>query len=126
MAHILVVDDDPQLRTMLERVLVQMGHKVTQAEDGLAALNTVGTRPFAIAFVDLFMPMIDGLEVIPKLLFQSPDTKIVAMSGGVYGGKGVSLLTVAERLGAARTLAKPFGIDDIERILRELLNGSAA
>jgi CheY-like chemotaxis protein len=125
MAHILVVDDDPHLRTMLERVLVQMGHNVTQAEDGLAALNTVGTRPFSIAFVDLFMPTIDGLEVIPKLLFQSPDIKIVAMSGGVYGGKGVSLLTVAERLGAARTLAKPFGIDDIERILRELLNGSA-
>jgi CheY-like chemotaxis protein len=125
MAHILVVDDDPQLRTMLERVLVQMGHDVTQAEDGLAALNTVGTRPFAIAFVDLFMPTIDGLEVIPKLLFQSPNTNIVAMSVGVYGGKGVSLLTVAERLGAARTLAKPFGIDDIERILRELLNGSA-
>ncbi len=126
MAHILVVDDDPQLRTMLERVLVQLGHDVTQAEDGLAALNTVGTRPFAIAFVDLFMPVIDGLEVIPKLLFQSPKTKIVAMSGGVYGGKAVSLLSVAERLGAARTLAKPFGIDDVEQVLGELLNGNAA
>jgi CheY-like chemotaxis protein len=120
-AHILVVDDDRDLRGTIAKVLARAGHSVTEAGDGLDALNLVGTHPFAIALVDLFMPQMDGLELIPKLQLQSPATKIVAMSGGVFGGKAVDLLRSAERLGAVRTLVKPFEMDALLALLEELL-----
>lgn len=121
MAYVLVVDDDKDVRGVIRSVLEQAGHEVTTARDGLEALNLIGTRYFAVAFVDLYMEKIDGLELIPKLRLQSPKTKIIAMSGGFMDGKGLSLLSVAERLGAVRTLTKPFGIDDLTSLVYEVL-----
>jgi CheY-like chemotaxis protein len=105
----------------MTKALARAGHEGTEARNGLEALNVVGTRPFALAFVDLFMPEMDGLELIPKLRLQSPNTRIVAMSGGVYGGKAVDLLRSAERLGAVRTLVKPFEMEALLELLGELL-----
>lgn len=121
MAYVLVVDDDDDLRSTITKVLTRAGHDVTEATDGLEALSLVGTHPFALAFVDLFMPRMDGLELIPKLQVQSPATRIVAMSGGVFGGKAVDLLRSAERLGAVRTLVKPFEMTALLGLLDELL-----
>ncbi len=121
MAYVLVVDDDKDVRGVIRSVLEQAGHEVTPARDGLEALNLIGTRDFAVALVDLYMEKIDGLELIPKLRLQSPETRIIAMSGGFRDGKGLSLLSVAERLGAVRTLTKPFGIDDLTSLVEEVL-----
>jgi len=120
MAHILVVDDDPSIRSTMARALGHAGHEVTEAKSGLDALNLVGTHPFALAFVDLYMPQMDGLELIPKLLLQSPHTKVVAMSGGLFGGKGEDLLRAAERAGAVKSLTKPFALADVLSLLEEL------
>jgi len=121
MAHILVVDDDAAQRETMRRVLERAGHEVTLAADGLEGLNVVGSKPFALAFVDLYMPRMDGLEAIPKLVFQVPALKVVAMSGGVLGGKGTDLLRVAESLGAVRALQKPFGAHELTELVTELL-----
>jgi CheY-like chemotaxis protein len=121
MAHILVVDDDPRQRATLSKILGRMGHDVAVAKDGVDALNTVTTQPFALAFVDLFMPRMDGLELIPKLMLQTPDTKIVAMSGGAFGGKALDLLRAAENLGAVRRLEKPYGVDEVQQLVEELI-----
>jgi len=120
MADILVVDDEESVRSAIARSLAQAGHAVTEAASGLDALNLVGTRQFALALVDLYMPQMDGLELIPKLLIQAPSLKIVAMSGGMYGGKGVDLLRAAERAGALKSLIKPFGMEELEAVVAEL------
>lgn len=124
MAHILVVDDDAAQRETMRKILVRAGHEVTLAADGLEALNAVVSKPFALAFVDLYMPTMDGLEAIPKLVFQVPGLKVVAMSGGVLGGKGTDLLRVAESLGAVRALQKPFGARELTELVTELLGSS--
>ena len=124
MAHILVVDDDASQRETMRRILQRAGYEITLAADGLEALNVVGSRPFALAFVDLYMSRMDGLEAIPKLVFQVPDLKVVAMSGGVLGGKGTDLLRVAEDLGAVRALQKPFGARELVELVAELLGPS--
>jgi len=121
MAHILVVDDDDAQRDVLRRLLENRGHEVEVAADGLEALNLVGAMSFDVAIVDMYMPRMDGLQLIPKLRVQSAHTKVVAMSGGVFGGKGKDLLSEARRLGAERTLEKPFGTDELTGVLQELL-----
>ena len=121
MAHILVVDDEASQRELMRKILEQEGHQVTLAANGLEALNVVTTHPFVLAFVDLYMPVMDGLEAIPKLLTQVPQLKVVAMSGGVYGGKGIDLLRVAEEVGATRALPKPFGAHQLTELAAELV-----
>ncbi len=121
MACILVVDDDRSQRDVLRRLLENRGHQVEVAADGLEALNLVGATPFDVAIVDMYMPRMDGLQLIPKLRVQSPHTKVVAMSGGILGGKGKDLLSEATRLGAERALEKPFGVDALTKTLDELL-----
>jgi len=121
MAHILVVDDEASQRDVMRRLLEHDGHDVTLAADGLEGLNLVGAHPFELAFVDLYMPRMDGLETIPKLIRQVPGLKVVAMSGGVFGGKGVDLLRVAEEAGAVRALEKPFGAKELTDLVNELL-----
>jgi CheY-like chemotaxis protein len=120
MADILLVDDEPSVRSTVSRVLAQAGHDIVEADSGLNALSLVGTRRFAIALVDLYMPHMDGLELIPKLLIQAPGLKIVAMSGGLFGGKGVDLLRAAERAGAARSITKPFSVEELLGAVQEL------
>jgi CheY-like chemotaxis protein len=106
---------------VLRRLLENRGHQVEVAADGLEALNLVGATPFDVAIVDMYMPRMDGLQLIPKLRVQSPHTKVVAMSGGILGGKGKDLLSEATRLGAERALEKPFGVDALTKTLDELL-----
>ncbi len=121
MAHILVVDDDKSQRELMRKILELEGHEVTVAADGLEGLNLVGTQPFALAFVDLYMPRMDGLDAIPKLILQVPGLKVVAMSGGLFDGKGIDLLRTAEDVGAVRALEKPFGANELTELVDELL-----
>ncbi len=122
MARVLLVDDDAQVRAPLQAILEREGHSVTVAGDGLEALRLVGTHPFAVALVDLYMPNMDGLELIPKLKIQVPNMRVVATSGGYQAGRGIDLLRVAERAGADRILAKPFTIDELRATLESLID----
>jgi len=122
MAHILVVDDDRSQRELMRKILELDGHEVTVAADGLEGLNLVGSQPFALAFVDLYMPRMDGLEAIPKLILQVPGLKVVAMSGGLFDGKGIDLLRAAEEVGAVRALPKPFGANELMDLVREFVD----
>lgn len=123
--HVLLVDDDAHVRSALGALLAQLGYEVTAAANGLEALSRVGTREFRVALVDLFMPTMDGLELIPKLRFQSPHTHVIAMSGGYMGGRALDLLRAAERAGAERTLAKPFTVEELQAAIAAVLEGEA-
>lgn len=64
---ILVVDDSPENREMLSRRLLQLGHEVGFAEDGVACLEQVRNRPFDLILLDLWMPRLDGMGVLEQL-----------------------------------------------------------
>jgi DNA-binding response OmpR family regulator len=77
-------------------------------------------RPVDLIITDILMPEKDGLELIREVRRAAPGTKVIAMSGG--GPQfHVRLLDVADRLGAARTLQKPFAmnafIDTVNAVL---------
>jgi CheY-like chemotaxis protein len=66
-ARMLVVDDDPLALEMMTMVLEGMGHTVTTAEDGVAALDLLAREQFELALFDIDMPRMNGLELIATL-----------------------------------------------------------
>jgi two-component system nitrogen regulation response regulator GlnG len=109
-ARILVADDEPAIRWLLERLLRQAGHAVTVVEDGPAALAaaTAAPAPFDVAFLDIRMPGLDGLEVLSRLRGASPDTAVIVMTA--HGS--VRAAVEAMQRGAYDYLAKPFDNDE--------------
>lgn len=116
MAHVLVVDDDREIRSFCRRVLHDAGHEVAEACSGGEAADRYRASPADLIIMDVFMPDGDGLETITEIRRTHPDVKIIAMSGG-WRTPPSQYLNVARVLGAAQTLAKPF---DGEQLLRSV------
>jgi|HubBroStandDraft_1064217.scaffolds.fasta_scaffold105918_3 CheY-like chemotaxis protein len=107
MARVLVIDDDPLLREVAQEMLIQAGHEVTLAENGLVALRLPDAPAPDLAIVDMLMPERDGVETIGDLKRRWPATKLIAVSAGARGLAPQLLLKMAETLGVHATLAKP-------------------
>ena len=85
-----------------------------------AALASLRTFPAEVIITDLFMPGREGIETIMEVRRQYPKIKIIAFSGGAPK-TGVSFLTLAQKLGAHKTLIKPFSADEMLAALHHLL-----
>ena len=110
--RVLIVDDDPSIRNFLQMLLEVEGYEVFSAIDGNDALAVQREHPAAIVVIDIFMPHAEGIETIVKLREEFPQAGIIVMSGG-GARSGVDYLAVARELGAARTLKKPFGPQEL-------------
>lgn len=110
--RILVVDDDEQYRSLMQRTLERAGHQVVTAEDGTAAVVAAQDATLELVITDLIMPGKEGLETIMELRRLRPGLPLIAMSGGGRGNPG-DYLKAARLLGATRTLEKPFGVQDL-------------
>ena len=99
----------------LRRALRMAGHEydVYSAGNGDEALKLMQNTAIDIVLTDILMPEKDGLEVITAVRQKHPDVKIVAMSGGWPRGGPFDLLTVADTLGAASALKKPFTPEEL-------------
>lgn len=71
--NVLVVEDDPDTRAGMRKVLVEAGFAVTEADDGLRALEIVARRPFDAIVCDLRLPYLPGGGFYEELLQRSPD-----------------------------------------------------
>jgi len=98
------------MRRVLRRVLEKEGHEVVEASNGAEALRQHQATPAELVITDILMPEKDGLEVIMALRRQTPELKIIAMSGGGRFNQAEAL-HMAEPLGAFATLRKPFALD---------------
>ncbi len=79
--HILVVDDEENIRDIVSRTLSQEGYSVSEAANGDEALRKIGQYRFDIMFLDIKMPGIDGLEVLSKVKTENSDTKVILLTG---------------------------------------------
>ncbi len=114
--HILVVDDDPEIVSLVKRCLAYAGYTVDTASDGEEALAKALDREPDLVVLDIMMPGIDGLEV-SKRLRQASDVPILMLTA-----RG----TVADRVvgldsGADDYLVKPFSLDELLARVRALL-----
>ncbi|MBM3547635.1 MAG: response regulator [Alphaproteobacteria bacterium] len=107
MARILLIDDDSTVRYALKQVLERAGHQVEEATDGQIGLQMYASGRQDVVVTDIIMPNKEGIETIIELRRMAPDLRIIAMSGGGRTGNR-DFLAMAEKLGAARIIAKPF------------------
>jgi CheY-like chemotaxis protein len=109
LAKILVVDDDIAVQTTIRLLLERAGHSVVVAGDGRKGLAIFETGEFDLLFLDIFMPGMDGLETMRLVHQQQPLIPIIVISGNpITSGSGPDFLTMATKLGAVRSLQKPF------------------
>lgn len=119
MALVSVVEDDPQVRTALERALVAAGHGVSSASTGLEALSrVVETRP-DVVILDLGLPDIDGLELLKMLRAVTNVPVIVATARDDEAGVIRTL-----NAGADDYVIKPFSTEQLDARIRAVLRRS--
>jgi CheY-like chemotaxis protein len=114
----LVVDDEPVVRNFLCGALEDIGFTITEAGTATAALQAVSQQPdnFSVAFIDLGLPDLSGLELISELRKLQPDLPIVIASG--YGE--MAKRDMDESNQSSAVLVKPYDAEVIEKVLIDL------
>jgi len=108
MPTILVIDDDPAIRTALDMLLRRKNYSVFLAPDGPTGLQLISSLALDAVIIDMFMPGMNGIATIREL---KPDLPFIAMSGFAFTDRkqgAPDFLGMAIRLGAAAALQKPF------------------
>ena len=120
MESVLIIDDEPQIRSMIRLVLERAGYSVMEAADGVEGIRRFHENPANLIITDLIMPNKDGIGMIIELKKEFPDVKIIAMSGGGLN-RPEGYLRGAQKLGAACTLSKPINRQELLRVVRDTL-----
>jgi len=115
--RVLVVDDDPPLRRMLERTLAAEGFEVTVAADGAAALSAAERSAPDVIVLDVAMPALDGLAVCRRLRSKGLPTPILMLTARDAVPDRVAGL----QAGADDYLVKPFAVSELIARLRALI-----
>ena len=120
MKKILVIDDEEQMRDMLQRLLEQRGYEVMKAPNGKVGARLCKEEQIDLVITDLLMPEMDGIETIMELKRELPDVKIIAISGGGRIGPE-DYLKMANSLGARYTFTKPFSTKELLEAVKDLM-----
>jgi PAS domain S-box-containing protein len=115
--RILVVDDEPEIRSLVEDILTEAGYEVQTAEDGTRALEALRSSSFEMVITDLGMPDITGWEVAREAREAHPEVALILITGWAAALDPKEV----ERHGIDRTLRKPFEMVDLLRGVSELL-----
>ncbi|MFN9976835.1 MAG: response regulator [Phycisphaerae bacterium] len=123
MSRILVIDDDELFIKLMVHALTQRGHEVDFALDGLEGSKKFAATTYDAVVCDIVMPEQEGVKTLTSMRRARPDVGIVAISGGLtkFGGKSIDILEIAERLGADRTLNKPFQLSELAKVVDEAI-----
>ena len=106
MAHILVADDEENIRQLIALALKSRGHTVVEAPDGRVAAALIQHLKFDLIITDILMPERDGFELLTAGRQQADFPPVIAITGLIADAP--HFLKVASGLGAKLTLAKPF------------------
>lgn len=109
---ILVVDDEEQVRSVIQRILQEYGYQVVLAEDGVVGLRlALADDAFDLVLTDVVMPNMGGFDMVTQLLGKRPTIEVIFMSA--YTGD--EQLGEQVTAGRARFLAKPFKPSELAR-----------
>ncbi len=124
--RVLIVDDEPNVRLMLQTALESVGYEVIEAGDGQAALERLrGSRASPacdLILLDLLMPKMDGMELLRQLRAQGNIVPVVILTA--HGS--IPEAVEAMKLGAIDFLAKPLTPDALRRVVAEVIERHAA
>ncbi|MGA2959107.1 MAG: sigma-54 dependent transcriptional regulator [Thermodesulfobacteriota bacterium] len=107
--QILVVDDEERIRQSLNGILKDEGYEVLEAKDGLQALKQIEADPPELVLLDIWMPGMDGMEVLERMKGQIPNLPVIMISG--HGN--IELAVKAVKLGAYDFIEKPLSLEKV-------------
>jgi DNA-binding response OmpR family regulator len=110
---ILVVDDEPEVRTLMEHFLTERGYEVRIAENGRLGLQAFETFNPDVVLLDMHMPEMDGLETLKHLVARAPSLPVIM----VTVNDDVATTSRLLELGAADYVPKPFNLDYLEQAI---------
>jgi DNA-binding NtrC family response regulator len=116
MLNILIVDDEPDLCSLIGDVLVDEGYQVTCVGDGAAAIAAAAVTAFDVVLADMRLPKMDGLTLFRRLRAESPTTDVFLMTGPATVSDAVAVL----KAGAFDYLTKPVQLDELNIQLTRL------
>lgn len=119
MASILAVDDSASMRQMVAFTLKSAGHDVTEAEDGVVALNQAKSRSFDLVITDVNMPNMDGITLIAELrkLPNFKFTPLLMLTTESSSDKKMA----GKNAGATGWIVKPFNPDQLLAVIKKAL-----
>jgi signal transduction histidine kinase len=118
--RVLVADDDPDIVMGLSDRLKWLGHDVTSACDGQAALTVVESSPVDLVFLDLDMPRLTGIEALTRILQRRPNLPVIILTA--YGT--IPLAVEAMKDGAVDFLTKPLESGQLDSVVAKALKQS--
>jgi len=117
---VIVVDDETVVRAGVSRILARLGIQADEACDGRAAIEMMEKKAYDVAFLDIRMPGMGGMEVLGWVTRHAPNT----LSVMITGISEPNMVIQSMKMGAFDYLVKPFGVDDIEHIMERAAEGS--
>ena len=115
--RILVVDDEANIVSSLKEILSDEGYNVSGAQDGLNALDMIHSDPPDLLLLDVWVPGMDGIEVLKTVKTYHPEIEVLVMSG--HGT--IDTAVKATKLGAFDFIEKPFSMDSLIQSVKNAL-----
>jgi UDP-3-O-[3-hydroxymyristoyl] N-acetylglucosamine deacetylase len=115
---ILIVDDEETVLQSIAGVLEDEGFRVTTAKSGEEAIGTFQKEEPDITLLDIWMPGLDGIEVLKRLKWISPDSQVIMISGHAT----ISTAMTAVKLGAFDFIEKPLSLDVLLTTIRRAID----
>jgi DNA-binding response OmpR family regulator len=106
--RILIVDDQPEMLSVIATMLAPTGHDLVLHDDPKKALEQMRSEHFDVLVTDMLMPGVRGIDIIRELRREKAELWIVAISGGGDTMMEKTMLRISEAYGADRILYKPF------------------
>ncbi len=113
MAHVLIVDDELNIRRVLAAMLKRDGYEVTAAADGEQALAVLARAPVQVVVTDLVMPKLDGLSLLRRVAADYPDVPVIVITAHGTVDSAVAAL----KAGAFDFITKPFEQDELKKVI---------
>jgi len=115
--QILIVDDNPNMASLLSEMLEVFEYESVRASNGLEAIDKISDGDFSLVITDMRMPKMSGLDLLQKIKESNPDLPVVLISGYALDEDGNELLhNLADGF-----LNKPFKMADIENLLDTII-----
>lgn len=112
-ARVLVVDDDPYVRDILQRFLEQRGFEVSISKDGRHAVKTIESFRPDVVLLDIRMPNMNGIECLQKIVASDVRCGVIMISGEA----DIDLARDTLKMGAVDFIYKPFDLEYLETSL---------
>jgi two-component system OmpR family response regulator len=118
--HVLVVEDDPSVRGLLQTLLLAEGYDVATASDGLSGLVKASRRKPSLILLDVMMPDLGGVRVLEEL---EADPALADVPVIIVTGKLDAVPALSEQLGERSVFAKPFSVAELLARVAEVTGG---